>query len=968
MAIWCLTMRKTHGTLIALGLLACAGVAQAQVSWQPLGPSNEAKLDDHLKWIESPASFGYNFDELKRQLLRAPMEKFTGPMDSIVLAFPNPNGEMLRYRVMNSPILPDAVSLKHGIYTFRVVGLDDLHSRGRLDIGPNGLNAIFTTSVGTVLIAPAQIGNKSEAVVYYRHQNHLPRAFACMTPDAPARLSVGDLLGYRALGPGDNYKTYRLAMNATGEYTTFYGTEANAINGVTTSVNRVNQVYEKDLAIRMNMTYVKCWTNASTDPFTNNNGFTMLGQNQTNLDTTVGNANYDIGHVFSTGGGGVAGLAVVGVTGQKARGVTGSPAPVGDPFDIDYVAHEMGHQYGANHTFAGTAGACSGNGVSASAFEPGSGSTIMSYAGICGAQNVQNNSDAYFHYRSIFEIFNWRNNPGSGGTTTNTSNLTPTVDAGPNYTIPIGTPFKLTATASDPNSDPLTYCWEQYNTGSSTTTGALYRSRLPVTSNTRFFPPIANVISNSFSTWEPLTSVARTFTFRATVRDNFPISGGHATDTMTLTTSGTAFQVTSPNTAVTWAGGSSQTITWNVGGGSVAPNVRILLSTNSGNSYGTGTATELVASTTNDGSHTVTIPNVNTTQARIIIEAVGNVFYDMSNVNFTITPSTVPTITSISPNSGTVGGAGFTLQVNGTNFVNGTSVVRWNGSNRTTSFVSSTQLNATIPASDLLTAGVFPITVANGANVSNAVNFTVNNPAPVLTSISPNSREAAGGTFNLTVNGSGFVNGSIVRWNGANRTTTFNSSTQLTASIPAGDTAFVGSATVTVFNPTPGGGTSAGQTFTINPIELAPNAISVLVGANPQGGVGALAQSDDVKYTITYGAAAPGDPRIRLEITGTSPSLTASRIDWFVESGLTGLRTNQQIEIWNNSMNAWQLLNIAILTPTDVVRSGSLTTTPTNFISPTGQVKIRITGLYLGVVPGLFPNMFIDWVHWRIWP
>lgn len=961
-------MRKSYGTFIALGLLACAGVAQAQVSWQSLGPSDEARLDDHLKWIESPAAFGYNFDELKQQLMRAPMEKLSGPMTSIVLSFPNPNGEMLRYRVMNSPILPDALSRKHGIYTFRVVGLDDLHARGRLDIGPNGFNATFQTSQGTVLIAPPQLGNKREVTVYFRHQNLLPRAFACMTPSNPAPLTTGELLGYQMFGPGDNYKTYRLAMNATGEYTQFYGTEANAINGVTTTMNRVNMVYEKDMSLRMNMVYVKCWTNPNTDPFTNNSGGTMLGQNQTNLDATVGNANYDIGHVFSTGGGGIAGLRVVGVTGQKARGVTGQPSPIGDPFDIDYVAHEMGHQYGANHTFAGTAGACSGNGVGSAAYEPGSGSTIMAYAGICGSQNVQNNSDAYFHYKSMEEMYSWRNNAASGGTTTSTSNLTPTVDAGPNYTIPTGTPFKLTATASDPNNDPLTYCWEQYNTGSSSTTGALYRSRLPVTSNTRFFPPLANVIANSFSTWEPLPSVARNFVFRATVRDNFPVSGGYATDTMTLTTSGSAFQVTSPNTAVTWPGGSTQTITWNVGGGSVAPNVRILLSTNGGHSYGTGTTTVLLATTPNDGSQAVTIPNVSTSQARIIVEAIGNVFYDMSNVNFTITPTTVPTITSISPNSGTVGGAGFTLQVNGTNFVNGTSVVRWNGVNRTTSFVSSNQLNATIPAGDLSTAGVFPITVANGANISNALNFTVINPVPVLTSISPNNREAAGGTFNLTVNGSNFVNGSIVRWNGANRTTTFNSSTQLTASIPASDTAFVGSATVTVFSPTPGGGTTGGQTFTINPIELAPSALNVVVGGNPQGGVGALAFSDDVKFTVTYGASAPGQPKIYLEISGTSPSLTASRIDWFVESGLTGLATSQQTEIWNNSTNAWQLVNLAFLTSTDIVRSGSLTSSPSVFISPTGQVKMRVTGHYMGVVPGFFPQMFIDWVHWRIWP
>jgi len=963
-------LRHVGCSLFGLAFTFAAVQATAQNPWQSLGSADQGKLADHLKWVDTPQSFAYDYRDLGRQLQRAPMETFQGVQDAIVLSFPTPTGDTQRYRVMNSPILNDADSRKYGISTFRVVGLDDVHARGRLDLGPNGFNGTFHTSQGTYLITPPKNGNQREVIVYFRYQNEMPRAFACMTQSSPLSGMSGDSgLLFQIMGPGDNYKTYRLAMNATGEYTTFYGSEANAMNGVVTSVNRVNSVYEKDLAIRMNIVYNKCWTNASTDPFTNNNGVTMLGQNQTNLDATVGNANYDIGHVFSTGGGGVATLQCVGKTGLKARGVTGSPSPIGDLFDIDYVAHEMGHQYGANHTFAGTAGSCSGNGVASAAYEPGSGSTVMAYAGICGAQNVQNFSDAYFHYKSIEEIYPWRNNAGSGGTQTNTSNLTPTVSAGASYTIPVGTPFKLTATGSDPNNDPLTYCWEQYNLGSSSTTGALYRSRLPSSSPTRFFPPLANVIANSFSTWEPLTSVARNFVFRVTVRDNFPISGGYATSTMNLTTAGTAFTVTSPNTNVSWAGGSSQTVTWNVGGGSVAANVRILLSTNGGNSYGDGTATVLVSSTANDGSETVTLPNVNTTQARIIVEPIGNVFYDMSNVNFTITQTTAPTITSINPSTATAGGAGFTLTVNGTNFVNGTSVVRWNGSNRTTSFVNSGQLTATIPASDIATAGTFPITVANGATISNSLNFTVNNPAPTLASISPNVRTAAGGAFTLTVNGTGFVPASVVRWNGAARTTTYVSATQLTASIPAGDTAFVGVYPVTVFNAAPGGGTSGALNVTVNPIELAPNALTVIFGTSPSGGIAALANSDDVKYQISYDRfAGRNDPKVQLLIDGTSPASTASRIDWSVESSLNGVSTSQRIEVYNNATLDWVTLNTAVLTGTDVTRSGSITTGAGNYVNGSGLVRFRITCNRVTAGAATPTILYVDRVHWTIWP
>ncbi|MBX7132940.1 MAG: hypothetical protein K1X67_09720 [Fimbriimonadaceae bacterium] len=177
-----------------------------------------------------------------------------------------------------------------------------------------------------------------------------------------------------------------------------------------------------------------------------------------------------------------------------------------------------------------------------------------------------------------------------------------------------------------------------------------------------------------------------------------------------------------------------------------------------------------------------------------------------------------PTITTISPTSATAGGPAFTLTVNGTGFVNG-STVRWNGSNRTTTFVNTTQLTAQITLADIATAGTATVTVLNaapGGGTSGGATFTINNPAPGLTSISPASAIAGGPLFTLTVNGSGFNTSSIVRWNGSNRTTTFVSATQVTAQIPATDIATAGTATVTVFNPTPGGGTSGGLTFNIN--------------------------------------------------------------------------------------------------------------------------------------------------------
>ncbi|GAB4396878.1 MAG: zinc-dependent metalloprotease family protein [Microscillaceae bacterium] len=573
---------------------------------------------------------------------------------------------------MEVPLLSPALAQKlPQVRTYAGRATDHPGTTLRLDWTPQGLHAQVIGPEGTFFIDPFQKNQPEAYLIYWKKDfdasAKLSRNAGCgmeydpkTTPSPPLNPDKS------AFASGSQLRTYRLAVAATGEYTQFHN-DNNAANGdaiadaqaaIITTINRVAGVYEREVAISFELVDNTdiVFDNGTTDPFSNNNAGALIDESQQVIDQEIGNANYDIGHTFSTGGGGLAALGSVCITGAKASGITGLDTPIGDVYDIDFVAHEIGHQFGGNHTFNGNSGSCAGgNRNGSTAYEPGSGTTIMAYAGICGSNNIQNNSNDYFHNHSFVEIVDYTRNSNGNNCPEieETGNAAPVVEAGEGgFTIPISTPFALTGSATDATPQSLTYCWEQYDLGpagapnSPTGNAPLYRSFSPTNSPTRIFPHLNDILNNTQTLGEILPTYSRDLTFRLTVRDN-QVVGGVDYDEISFAVSDQAgpFLITAPNTNVSWTGGSTQQITWDVANTDKMPVncqvVNILLSTDGGQTFNTVLAEDVP----NDGLQSVVVPNVNTTTARLKVEAADNIFFDISNQNFTITAATAPTFT-----------------------------------------------------------------------------------------------------------------------------------------------------------------------------------------------------------------------------------------------------------------------------------------------------------------------------------
>lgn len=610
-----------------------------------------------------------DLNTFKQTLVGAPIDT-EGTLSNTIVNFPNSKGELSRFRVYEAPIMEKGLADRYpDIKSYAAVGIDNPSVKLRFSVTLFGLHVMSTSGDEGTYYIDTYTKDLNNYIVYNRKDLYTVRTFACHFQDNHEEIAEQNRIAVenQILATDGIFRQYRLAMACTIEYAAFHVTAAGlgagtlaqkkaaVLAAMNVTMTRVNGIYERDMSLRMNLVANNDLVIfVDSDSFNNTNANTLINQSQTVIDANIGNSNYDIGHTVSTGGGGLAGLGVVCNSTNKARGITGSPAPVGDPYDIDYVAHEMGHQFGGPHTFSSnddTAGNCnSGNNSSANSVEPGSGSTIMAYAGIC-EENVQSNSDAYFHAVSIASMNAVMVGSGNCAPQAANGNNPPVISALTNYTIPQGTAFVLTGNATDANAGAsLTYCWEQTNAAAGTnfptstqTTGPVYRSLNPTTSNKRYLPNFQSVLSGNLApTWEVTPTIGRTLNFALTVRDNQTPTGGQtARANMTVTTVAAAgpFTVTSPAANASWNTNSSQTITWNVAGttgnGINTANVNILLSTDNGVTFST-----LLANTANDGTQVVTMPATPAVNCRILVEAVGNIFYAVSpnfSIGYTVT-------------------------------------------------------------------------------------------------------------------------------------------------------------------------------------------------------------------------------------------------------------------------------------------------------------------------------------------
>lgn len=497
---------------------------------------------------EAPRLLRVNLDALKQITDKADLTS----AGSFRLELPDPEGGFQSFEFLPSQALSPNLQQKFpNLRFFHGRSSRDAATTAQLEVTQTGLTAQVQSNKSRWLISAADADQRDVVSVYSADKaSYAPQRGQCfvehtrnfLTKPYPGKsIKKSAKRQSRSLGAVD--RTYRLAVAVTGEYGVYHGgTKESTLVAVATTINRVNSVFQRELSVQFQLIDDNdslIYVDPDTDPFTGNDDTKILiDESQSVIDDVVGSAAYDVGHTFSTGPGGLASVGSPCSNSAKASGVTGLSNPVGDPFDVDYVAHELGHQFGMFHTYNSLV--CAKNRSPTSAFEPGSGSTIMGYTGNCGADNLQTNSDAIFHSFSFEQAANSIES-GAGascGTTQSSTNSAPIVSAGADFAVPARTPLVIQGSGSDGDGDTLKYSWEQRDLGPASALSAADDGAIPLfrvydrdLSATRYLPSLSKVVSGTSDNAEKIPRKARVMDFVLTARDE---RGGVSSDAMQI--------------------------------------------------------------------------------------------------------------------------------------------------------------------------------------------------------------------------------------------------------------------------------------------------------------------------------------------------------------------------------------------------------------------------------------------------
>jgi len=610
-------------------------------------------------------TYKIDYQKIKERIEKAP-DLSSGQISGVHLTIPDENGRLQTYSVYQSSTLSHELMQKTSIRTYRIKNLKNPVQTGSLSLTPFGLYlAVYRSGAPALFIQP--VNNRNEVIIYNKSALQ-PETFTCLTPGQTKDMDTSPAKNIQI--DDEVLRVYRFAVGTTGEYSLFHiqnaidsgiiSSDATdeekkevVLSAVSVTMDRVNSIYERDLSVSLSLVSGEedvIFLDPDTDPYDNDDITSMVENNTDVLNDYIGSSNYDGGHLFSTcSDGGLSAFEII-CGPYKAASVTGSPNPAGDAYDVDFVAHEIGHAFGCNHTFANS---CSNNRNAATAVEPGSGSSIMAYAGVC-SPNIQDHSDDYFQVVSINEAAGFIINSATCATQVNTGNHAPDVSVvsyGDVY-IPKNTPFMLQASATDADDDILTYCWEQtdYVTDTSVYSwypdagydnGPLFRSYPPVTGGIRYFPSMDDILNGNYeNTWEVLPGVERDMNFKVTVRDNHEGGGQSPNISISFKVDENAgpFRITNMDSDGSYEAGSQQTITWDVAGTDNdtvnCQSVDILFSIDDGQTFPYVIAENIA----NNGSADITIPDIeDTSSGRFMVKAHNNYFFDVTQGKISVT-------------------------------------------------------------------------------------------------------------------------------------------------------------------------------------------------------------------------------------------------------------------------------------------------------------------------------------------